>query len=257
MTKRLDELFFFKQSSGSIIDRYIPAIRINEQNRSRIFVEVISATIFNTIPNISVALNNNTLTFTYLAVPYTITFPDGIYSVTDLNGYIKKWLYNNNIPPVNGVYLFSISGDVSTQRCVIQANVVDLTINFNTSKIRNVLGFVTTNSITSTIVGQSFFGDTVAQFNSINEIVMHSNLVSGMYDDNQLTGLSNRSDVLAVIQIDQSTGSQIIYRPLNPIRANLIVDNINNIRIYLTSETGGILEINDPWSVLLHIYETA
>jgi hypothetical protein len=253
--ERLNEYFYFKSSGGNTIQRYIvPQLRVNENQKRKVKIEIITATIYWTIPNIITGVNN-VLTFSYNAVNYTINISQGIYDITSLNSFIKKWLTNAGIPSFSGNPLFSISGDQSTQKTIFTFGTTGVTINFSTSTIRAVLGFTVTNSIISTIIGQSIYSDVVANFNTINELVIHCNLCSGLYDDNLNLNRTAKSDILGIIQIDVPVGSQIIYKPYIPLPSYVISDNISDITLYITNELGENIIINDPWSVVIRVYD--
>jgi hypothetical protein len=52
-------------------------------------VSIVSCSIYNNTFNISSSYGNNTITISWLGTNYAYTFPDGYYSVSDLNSYVQ------------------------------------------------------------------------------------------------------------------------------------------------------------------------
>ena len=55
-----------------------------------------SLTMFNSVYNISSALNNNKFQYIWSSTTYTLTLPDGIYEVSDINAYLLFSMKANN-----------------------------------------------------------------------------------------------------------------------------------------------------------------
>ena len=55
-----------------------------------------SLTMFNSVYNISNALNNNKFQYIWNSTPYTLTSPDGIYEIVDINAYLLFSMKSNN-----------------------------------------------------------------------------------------------------------------------------------------------------------------
>jgi hypothetical protein len=87
---------------------------------------LITASVWNTSPNISAAFGNNQLRVFVLGIPYTIVFTDGLYSLDNLNAYIDRVLQNSGLPA--GLFVFG--GDDATQRVVITVNQIGDYIDF-------------------------------------------------------------------------------------------------------------------------------
>ena len=77
------------------------------------------ASIWNTSPNISSSFSNNTFKFTTSAAAapgtYTITFPEGLYSLEAIGSYLSAQFVNLSLP----ANLFTLSGNDSTSQTVI------------------------------------------------------------------------------------------------------------------------------------------
>ena len=172
---------------------------------------VIQASPWNSSPNIAAAFGNNLFRFTTTVAPtgtYTITIPDGLYSVAGLNAYLSGQFANLGLP----ANLISISGNDATQKSVVTILTVGDSINFTiANSVRTVLGF-NPGVITAPSASYSFFSDNAASFNRINNFIITSNIVSvGIPINSQSQG------VIASIPISSAPGSQISYSPQNVV----------------------------------------
>ena len=96
------------------------------------------------LPNAVVYCNPNVinryLRFTYMSTDYNIQFPNGLYSLNDIN--LQFVLLTSNLYP-NG--LFYVEGIEATSQCIVYCNdYANTQINFesNNENIFDVLGFV-------------------------------------------------------------------------------------------------------------------
>lgn len=172
---------------------------------------VLQANIWNTSPNISALFSNNTFTFTTTQAPagtYTITIPDGLYSVEGLNTFLSSQFVNLGFSPT----LISIGGDNSTQRSILTFEFSGDSVNFTTTtSVRTVLGF-NSQILTAPSNNFSYYSDNIASFNRNNSYIIASNFVSqGIPVNNQSAG------ILTTVPIDIAPGSQINYQPQNVI----------------------------------------
>ena len=69
-------------------------------------VAVTGLKVYNNSFNITSSYGNNTLIINWLGTNYTITFPNGYYSVSDINSYLQAFCYTNNL------YMTSSSGSI-------------------------------------------------------------------------------------------------------------------------------------------------
>lgn len=176
--------------------------------------EVIAATVWNTVANISANLANNKLYVFYSGTLYTVLLPDGLYSVSSLNAQVTKSLVNQGLPSD----VLSITGDQSTQRIVLSFNYVGSYIDFTKSEsCKDLLGFSSrlVPVAPATIVGQSVDGDFTAQFNNIEAFLIKSDLVNGNIPTNKQS-----DQTIALVPISSKTGDQVIYNPINPSRVD-------------------------------------
>ncbi|MCP4342549.1 MAG: hypothetical protein GY799_27635, partial [Desulfobulbaceae bacterium] len=127
-------------------------------------VQVDEATVWWTIPNISVDLGNNQFYFEHLATPYVITIPDGLYSVSDLNNAIDRELVTAT--GISG--LVTLSADNATQKVEILINQAGSQIDLTPADtFRDIIGFDSQKVPVAVSVGSySQLGDNVAAFNT-------------------------------------------------------------------------------------------
>jgi hypothetical protein len=171
---------------------------------------IISASIWNTSPNIAAAFGNNIFRFTTFQAPagtYTITIPDGLYSVEGLNAYLSSQFVNIGLP----ANLISIAGDDATQKTLLTIEFKNDSVDFTVANsVRTVLGF-NAAVLTAPSNGFTFLSDTQAAFNRNNSLVIASTLVSqGIPVNNQSAG------IIGLVPISVPPGSQINYQPTNP-----------------------------------------
>lgn len=204
-------------------------------------VECSEATVWWVIPNISITLDNNKFRFEHLLTPYVITIPDGLYSLSNLNSTLQR-----EIETVSGFTgLISLIADNPTQKVNIQINQLGTQIDFftTTDTIREIIGFDAqfVPAIVSTGVYNQL-GDNVANFNSIDFFLIHSDIV------NRGIRLNNKySQTIAQVLIDVEPGSQIVHRPFNPPRSGsmwLRGAQRKNIKFWLTDQDNNIVDTN-------------
>jgi hypothetical protein len=172
---------------------------------------VIQAAIWSTSPNIAADFKNNQFEFTTTAAPagtYTLTIPDGLYSVAGLNSYFSSQFTNLGLPS----NLITLSGDSATQKSILTFSVSGDSIDFTiANSVREVLGF-NAAVITAPSAGYSFFSDNTAAFNRVNSYIIASNLVSqGIPVNSQSRG------IIGTVPISVAPGSQINYSPQNVV----------------------------------------
>ena len=101
-------------------------------------MEVSTATIWNTSPNIGPSFNNNALVYLIAGVTQApIVFPVGQYSLSNINQAVSNELTNRGQDPT----LFQFSGDNATQSIIV---VFKKTIQLNfaaANSMGSVLGF--------------------------------------------------------------------------------------------------------------------
>lgn len=213
-------------------------------------VEVTQANVWNTSPNISVLKDNNTIPFTDGITPGTITIPDGLYSVTDLNNTISRELATLGYADD----LFSIQGDNATQKVIITFPYAGTQLDFTgASTVREILGFnARLVPLAPSTAGETDTGDNIAAFNQINSYLIHCNVLA--QDGIPVNAIG--SGIIADVPITVGSGSLIVYSPFNPTQTqadHLIGFPVSSFRIRLTNENNESVEVLDPYSFILVI----
>ena len=216
------------------------------KNAFNMHVEVTAAEVWNVFPNIKTG--ENKLYVTYNSVTYILTIPQGQYALVTLQDAIERELTNAGA----AANLIKVSSDAPTQRVEIIFSQVGISIDFTqVDTFRTLLGFES-KVITSTLQGQYVLADNTARFNTINSLLIHSNLVT---QGIQVNG--SYSQTIAQLFIDSEPGSQILYRPFQPTEIgadHLAGQLITSISFRLTNEQNINVDTNgENWSLRLKI----
>ena len=180
-------------------------------------MEVSTATIWNTSPNIGPLFNNNTLVYLIAGVTQPpIVFLVGQYSLSNINQAVSNELTNRGQDPT----LFQFSGDNATQSIII---VFKATIQLDfaaANSMGSVLGYPASEGLAPDVPapadGYSIISDYPASLNRVNAYLVLSDIVpGGIPVNNAGTG------VIASIPITAAPGSQIIYAPARPTQVDL------------------------------------
>lgn len=207
--------------------------------------EINGARIWNVTPNISSMAMNNTISFitNQGAGDFTITIPNGLYSLTDLGAFISRECVNLGYPSD----LVMFGADNSTNKVVIAFPYADTQIDFTqANSCRTVLGFDSRLApLAPPTVGESESGDTQARFNQINSYSIRGDFISyGIRTNNQDNG------VMAMIPITSKPGSQIVFTPTNPQRwdcSDLIGASKDTLVFTLLSDKGVPADTNGEY----------
>ena len=185
----------------------------------------------------------------------TIIIPKGLYGIDEINRHIQRELPKitiNDVPLAKNA--ITLSGNVSTQKVIISLSNgtgYTLSLDEDPTLINNIaptLGFDNIGSIAyHSSVGDYFVADSVAKLTRINSFFIHSDLV--------LEGLSSNgtgNSILTEIQISESPGSLITYRPINPYKidgSHLRYGSRSRLNFRLTDEQNRPVDTNsEKWS---------
>jgi hypothetical protein len=176
-------------------------------------LEVPESSIWNTSPNISAEIGNNLLTFTQGATPYSITIPDGLYGVEDLNSTFRIFFQDNGLNDDQ----FIFTGNDSTQSVILSFNYLATTITFGAGTCYDVLGWNLNDFLGTSIapLPDNFSAPNVAAFNRVVSYFIKTSLISAGIPQNV-----NATGIIARIPIDVAVGSLINYAPRNPVRCD-------------------------------------
>lgn len=215
-------------------------------------LEVVQAQIWNTSPNISSAIGNNVITFTYNGTPYTFTIPDGLYGIAELNSSLLLFFQAQNPPlPDN---LFQLTANESTQKVIITFGDSGCQITFGSNSPYEVLGFNQGDivpPVPSSNPPQNIIAPNVAGFNRINTYYIKTNLISGGIPQNIFS-----TGIIAQVPITSSVGDLIIYQPFNPMKSDateLIGNSKQRFAFSLVDQLERNVEVIEPFNLSILI----
>ena len=224
-------------------------------NAVDVCIEVTSANIWFTTPNIDAEYNNNKLYIDYYnsfggpaSASYVLEIPKGLYSIASLNQTIEH-LFGAESNPESGVKFgvdsIVFSGDTATQKVKVQLGqylsiLTDSTLPGN---IAGTLGFSSPVPVgPQTYEGEVFTALNVARLNRINSYLLHGDIVKNGIQVN-----NTQANILTEIQLDVSPGKLLTYRPFLPYKldgAHLKYGSRDMLTFWLTNEVNEYLDMN-------------
>jgi len=211
---------------------------------------VLSASIWNTSPNISPLFGNNLFRYsTNTTVFKTITIPEGLYSLDDLQSYLSSQFLAQGEP----ANLFVISGDQPTQESIITYSTALCVLDFTTNSVGSLMGFLPQVYVYPTITSGLLFSQSTAAFNRNNSYLISTNMIS-----NGIPVNSNGRGIIASIPIPAGSVNSIIsYEPNQLLyfdAGELIGAPKTNFQFSLTNENLQPTPTNgDYWSFTVMI----
>ena len=198
--------------------------------------------------NISSDFNNNQLRYSADngSTFNTVTFDDGIYSVSAINDRLaNSQKANNHYSVVNGIDTFNITISPNYTSGKVMVTVASgYQLDFTTSSLRDLLGF-SSIVVTSTQEG-AYLADITR---GISAIQIHCSIAKGSFTN------SESSDIIYSFVPNSSPSSLINIQPTVPVYLPLNTTNhIQNIRIKITDQQQRALDLNgENTSFLLHL----
>lgn len=224
-----------------------PPIRVPAGARN-CYIKCLSATIWNSSPNIVSGVNNLLRIRAVGTDPWTeILIPTGQYTVSDLNSAIARELSNAGLSAT----LIAISGDAATQKVQVTFELATVELDFSQApdvSLREILGFNVGIVIGSPTVQ---LAPNIAQFNTINAFRIHSDII-----DYGISVNGNQDDTLIFIPILAAPGSQIVYSPFVPTKLSahkLVGDQLQQVNVRVTDERNDPVILLEDFSVLVEI----
>lgn len=160
------------------------------------------AVLWNNFPNVEAP--DNTLLINDNGLEYTITFPTGLYSLSDINSEVSRQLLG-----AGSDVSIQLTGNSATQRVIITFLKAGVTITFSAGTIWELLGFNLNDVVgPSVLVNQYETGSNVARFNKTEYLYLE--MPSFVLDGFSYDG-SRQSNIVAMIPIDVSAGAQINF----------------------------------------------
>ena len=215
-----------------------------------------------TFPNLSKDGSGDYFGYSFRGTSYLHEIPQGIYSMDEIASYMNRVALQDGIS--TDADLFSVVGIESTQKVTlgawIQDGSGDVTIDFSdssgTASIRELLGF-DTQTITYSAGGTTGAylyqaAENVATFSSLTYVQVLSSIVNSSVGN---TGAP--SSTLCTVTPDVSVGSEIVFRPSNPLQIaadNLIGSTVNSITFRLVDNSGTqVNTMGESWSMRIQV----
>jgi len=238
------------QSNGAVANIYLRQPIELPSDARNVTISVTSATFWYNFPNIT-----GKSWYLYLdGIEHRAVIPDGLYGLAELGAQLSRVLTNLGLDPER----ITIGGDDSTQKILFQFNSGLLTdaIRFNaTDSLYDLLGVPYGTTVAPTVVPGVVSATKVAAFNTVNSVIIQSDLVQGIPKNGDFDG------TIAQIPLTVFPGSQQTFQPSVPIQipANgLVGRTISDVQFRLCNEQGVLLNtLGESFSVgLLITYYT-
>lgn len=212
--------------------------------------------------NITAALANNQLKYTFNGVSSTINFPDGFYSITDIDGYLKLKMFENGHYLLDAsnepVYFLTLQENITYYAFTLTASIIPavlpagytnpngIVLSGETPQLeilnngmRSILGFAAglypaAPSLTTYMVNSS----SVPQITPISTINIRCNLVNNSQFN------INHPDVLYSFVPSSSYGEFFSIQPNNLIFLPIITSSFSELKLTFTDQN------NNPLSML-------
>lgn len=223
-------------------------------------VRVEEATVWNTVHNVALALNNNHIFISDNAVVLDITIPDGTYSTASLSSAIER----EYVSAGGTSGLVSLDEDFPTNRVLVTvdgtlAAGVGAFVDWTAARVntfRDVIGidpavapgFGLIPRTGATLLTVVTLADNEAAFNNIEYFKIHSDIGQGIRTNNSFR------QTVARVNIDVAPGTQIVSAPNNPARSEMarwIGQPKTQIRFWLTDQKDTLVETGEIWSARL------
>ena len=218
--------------------------------------ELRSATIWNTVYNISASLGNNNFRYIDTSGPtnYDVVIPDGLYNLDTLSERINQELVNQGL--ASGIIDFV--PDNASQKVVIEFTQANQRVDFTiANSVRLIMGFDSRLSplAGATTAAEFDTGDDQAAFNSTDSFQIHSDLVQQGVPSN-----GTFRQILAPVLITSPPGTQIVYEPRHPLRVSLedkIGAKLKKLSFWLTDQNSDRVDTaGEDWACSLVIRYT-
>jgi hypothetical protein len=220
-------------------------------------LEVQRALIWNNFPNIYTGINDkiyiNGPNTEDVQTSFVVTIAQGSYDLQTLTNDILADLEVQGAKSTP-LSLISLDADVATGKVQVSLNYPTVQIEMRSwNTFHKILGL--NEQLYTVPVGKSshtFLADNVANFASVESILVHSSITS--------KGLSingNYSQTIAQILPDVRSGSLIVFQPLSPLRIdcdNLKGTELQSFRVWISNEKGEAISTNgEYYSMLLKL----
>jgi hypothetical protein len=248
-------LLFESRGSGSTVSSgggsfsvsFKPPMFIPREARN-CTVSLINSRIWNNFPNVSALQGNNKFRYYDSSTWYEVTFDDGLYTIEDLEAEVQRAVVTNGGTADD----ITFDPEFSTGFLNIVMTTgwkIDWTNDGGNDTFRTLLGFTTTDEITSTGVANPIKGDVVGNFSAVSSVEVHSS-----FGKASINGVL--SDVLDSFPLTAKPSFLNFYQALHPIKtdaSHLIGTMINDVYFRLTDQNGNELEVPDNYGLTIVI----
>lgn len=228
-----------------------PPITIDDPRKWRVMP--IRTTSWHTSPNISASRLNNQFRYTAAAPApnpgvFTLTLPDALYSVGDLEAEIASQMVANGHGTIlNPVFKFDPL--IAAGKVQITMTALTYTMDFTIANtIRNVIGFAAAVFGPPAAVPFTYVGASVADFpQGVNSHVVHISAIR----DGYLGGISG--DAFVDLSLSNTTPNRQVTQ-VNTTRYSMAPagTHFSQISVYLTNQAGQRISLNgNTYSVSL------
>ena len=230
-------------------------------NAVDVSIEVTSANIWFTTPNIDPVYQNNVLYVDYTdpngaSATFPLTIPKGLYSVTSLNQTIEHLMCAIQIPGTANYFDCNsvvLSADTATQKVKVQLGAyLSILVSPDPTRPNNIaptLGWYDPTGANVADIGppayngQIFTAPSVARLNKINSYLLHGDIVKNGIQVN-----NTQANILTEIQLNVSAGKLLTYRPYLPYKldgSHLKYGSRDLLTFWLTNELNEYIDMNE------------
>lgn len=233
--------------NGSMIAITMPEPLSFPRNAMNMSMCVCEATLWYNFPNIVTGVNDTIYIRKAPDLFKAYTIPQGLYTSDTLNlaienalGAESKWV--------------TFTAEQSTGRILIFLNEANVELNLTDSQaprnFRKILGFDSQTLIANLPVPSYSRGESVSNFNVVNYVFLHSDVVQQGISFNGAT-----QTVIAKVPLLVKAGSQVTHLPTNPPKmgaTNLVGRGVYSFRVWLTDQEFRPINCNgETWSCRL------
>lgn len=231
-----------------------PPIQYDRNQKLKVAVQSFSYTNF--FVNLSAALANNVFTLKNNLTgghTFTVTIPDGSYSVDDLSNTINNGLINQGLP----TGIVSLTPDYNTSTVVFTLSTVGYQISFPAGSPYILLGTNLAQTIPAgntytTVANYSESGPSQATFNSILGLYVHTSLTNNSIFNGIQSDILYQSTPTADIGSIQSDSP---FFPLWIDASTLSGASVNNISVYITDQNGNPVVLSDNFALSIIVMQ--
>ena len=212
----------------SLTSTFTPSIEI----KGNWVLALESISTYNSIPNVTP--DNNVFRYNNGTNWKSLTLGTGSYEIEQLNAEISRLMrINNDYDTVNDMSYITIEANVSRLTSIITLS-NNYQVDFSVSNsIGPLLGFSNTVTISNAYNESPSPVDII----SVNSILVHCNVTRSFY----LNG--KQSNSIYSVPINVSPGFRLISHPNTLQYHKIVLDRLDQIRVWLTDDTGKPLNL--------------